>query len=171
MAMVARSRDIPEEIRFALGIGRIELRCLPAQPLEHLAERCPHAGTGLDKAFALNLADAGLLEIVELFKKLLETKGPLQRAKERVKLDQSVGVGKRPPEQRELCIDASLLARHSRGGRVIRARIGDAVTDHLAVLVKEDSLGRCGTEINADESLHAFLLMLPRWRRNASDRS
>src|SRR5271169_3162822 len=171
MGMVARSCDIPEEIRFALGAGRIELGRLPAQPLEDFAERSLHAGPGLSKAFALNLADAGLLEIVELFEKLLETKGPLQRAEERIELDQSVGVGKRPPEQGELPVDMCLLTRHSRRSRVVRARIGDAVTDHIAVLAEEDSLGRCRAKIDADESFHASLLKPPRWRQPASDQS
>ncbi len=37
--------------------------------------------------------------------------------------------------------------------------------------VEEDSLGCRRTKINADESLHAFLLTPPRPRRHVSDRS
>ena len=58
------------------------------KPLEYFAERRLHTGSDLGEAFALNLADAGLLEVVELFEKLLETKGSLERAEERVEIDQ-----------------------------------------------------------------------------------
>ena len=170
VGVVARAGDVAEEVRFAFGAGRIKLGRLGAQALEHFAERILHAGRDLGEAFALDLADAGLLQIVELLEKLLEAKGSLERAEERVEVDQPMGGGKRPAEQRELPVDARLLARHARGGRVVRARIGDAVADHLAILVEEDRLGRRRTEVDADESLHAFLLKPPRQRRRVSDR-
>ena len=91
--MVARARDVAEEVGFALGAGRIKLGRLLAQALEHLAERILHAGRDLGEALALDLADAGLLEIVELLEKLLEAKRPLQRAEERVEID--LGRGRR----------------------------------------------------------------------------
>ncbi len=87
MGMVARSGDIAEEVRFALGAGSIKFGRLLAQPPEHLAERILDAGLDLGEALALDLADAGPLEIVELFKKLLEAKGSLQHAEERVEFD------------------------------------------------------------------------------------
>ena len=59
--------------------------CANAETLHRAKSFTPDADLG--KALALNLADAGLLEIVELFEKLLETKGPLQRAEERVEID------------------------------------------------------------------------------------
>ena len=168
--VVTRPRDVAEEVRFAFGAWRVELGRFRPQALEHLAERILHTGCDLGETLALDLADAGLLEIVELFQKLLETKSALKRAEERVEVDQPMGGGKRPAEQRELAVDARFLTGHARGGGVIRARIGDAVADYLAILVEEDRLGRRRTKIDADESFHAFLLKPPRQRRRVSDR-
>src|SRR5450759_2715677 len=170
MSMVARSRDVPEEVGFAFGARSIKFGRLLAQSPEHLTERILHTGRDLGEALTLDLADAGLLEIVELFEKLLETKGALERAEESVEVDQPMGGGKSPPKQRELPVDAGFLARHARGRRVIRARIGYAVADHFAILVEEDGLGRRRTKIDADESLHAFLLKPQRPRRHVFDR-
>src|SRR5450759_4446267 len=109
MSMVARSRDVPEEVGFAFGARSIKFGRLLAQSPEHLTERILHTGRDLGEALTLDLADAGLLQIVELFEKLLETKGSLERAEERVEVDQPMGGGERPPEQRELPVDARLL--------------------------------------------------------------
>src|SRR5450759_1062178 len=146
MSMVARSRDVPEEVGFAFGARSIKFGRLLAQSPEHLTERILHTIRDLGEALTLDLADAGLLQIVELFEKLLETKGSLERAEKRVEVDQRMGVGKRSAEQRELPVDARRLASHARRSGVIRARIGDAVTDHFAILVEEDGLGRRRTK-------------------------
>src|SRR5208282_6031286 len=64
--VVARTGDIAEEVRLALGAGRVEGRRLLAQPSEHLAERFLDAGLDLAEALALDMAEAGLFEVPKL---------------------------------------------------------------------------------------------------------
>ena len=92
---------------------------------------------------ALDVAEAGLLQIAKLIDELFQAEGALERAEEIVKLRiELAGAGQRAPEQSELAVDLGFLAGDPRGGRVIRTRIGDAAADDIAVLVEENSLGR-----------------------------
>ena len=70
-----------------LAPGRVERRRLGAQALEHLARAPPaRRSPTLGEALALDLAAAGLLEIVELLEELLEPEGALERGEELVEL-------------------------------------------------------------------------------------
>ena len=171
MRVVARAGDVAEEVGLALGAGGVKLGRFLAQPAEHLDQRILHAGFEPGKALALDLAAAGLLQIVELFEELLKAEGPLQRAEKGVEIDLRMRVAQRPAEQRELPVDIGFLARYARCGGVVRARIGDAAADDLAVLVENDGLGRRRTKIDADKRLHAVPLRPPRPRRRVSGRS
>ena len=50
---------------------------------------------------------------------MIETKRALEYSKERLEIDQPMGIGEFPAEQCELPVDISLLTRHARGSRVI----------------------------------------------------
>src|SRR5208282_367267 len=101
--------------------------------------------------------EARPLEIVELFKKLLQPEGSLQRVEKAIKLSiQSAAFAEGAPKQREAAIHPRLLAGHPRSSAVIRPGIGYATPDHIAILIK-NRFGRGRTEINADERLHGRL--------------
>ena len=94
-------------------------------------------------------------QVGELIDELFQAEGAFERAQEIVKLRRELaGAPQRAPEQRELAVDLGFLAGDAGGRRVIRARIGDAAADDVAVVVQQNSLGRRGTEIDTDEGFH-----------------
>jgi hypothetical protein len=142
VSVIAGAGDVAEKVGLALGTGRVEGRRLAAQPIEHLAERRLDARFESGETLALDQAEAGPFEIVELLQKLFEPECPLERGEEFVERGiYSVGFGKRATEQREPGVDPRLLARDPRRGAVVRARIGDAAPDYIAVLVEKNRLG------------------------------
>src|SRR6516165_2603430 len=137
MIVIARARDIAEEIRLALGAGREQFGCFPAQAPEYLGKGLVDCRGDRGEAIAAYLRNASLLEIVELFEELLQTKRPFQACEKGIELDQACPVAvQRTAEQRELPIDPRLLPCHPRRRCIVRARVRNPAPDHLSVLVE-----------------------------------
>ena len=126
-----------------------------AKPLEHLAERFLRCRPELREAFALDVAEAGLLQIRQLLDVLLEPECAFQCTQKIVELDaEAAGFAQCTAEQGEAAVDARLLTGHAGRRFVVRTRIGDAATDDMAVLVQQHGLGGGRAQINSDKGLH-----------------
>ena len=66
MRVEARAGDVAEEVRLALGTGRVKLRRFLAHTLEDNLQRLGHGRAGRCKAPGFELTNAGFLKIAEL---------------------------------------------------------------------------------------------------------
>ena len=157
MNMKAGAGDIAEEVRLALGARRVKFRRFGLQAPEHFVQRLAHFFGHFGEPLGLQLPDAGLFQIVELFQELNETEVSLQRAQELldalpVSLARTQGAAK----QGETPVDPRFLAGDARRGAIVGTRIGDSASDDVLVFVEQNGFRRSRAEVNANESAHDF---------------
>ena len=147
----ARSGDVAEEIGFALGAALKEVGRLRFDAGEHLVKRFEQPrGAGLDMRFA------GFVQILELLEKLFEADGKLDLLHDAGHVAAAGGGFEAAAEQRQAGADARFLLGDGGGGGVVGARIGDALAEHLVILVHQHRLGGGRAEVDSDIAFHGF---------------
>ena len=185
--VVRRRRILPRRHRHGRGSGSRRCRgrsptCAPrrehrdpgprrAAP-EHFVQRLAHLVGNLGRTFRLQLAEAGFLEVAELFQELHQAEVPFQRAAGTPgPFAVRLAGFQRAAKQGEAAVDARFLAGDARRGGVVGAGIGDAAPDDVAVFVEQHGFRRCRAEVDADERAHGFPLRQRRANRRVSARS
>ena len=155
---VLAAGDVAEEVRLALGARREERRRFRREPPEHFGQRFADRLGRVAERGRREAALAGRLQVAELLEVLLRAEVALELAEEAVeRAVERARAPERLPEQVEAAVDQRLLLGDRRRGVVVRARVGDAASEDVLVLVHHHRLGGRGAEIDADEAAHGSL--------------